>query len=143
GRQSIAKQVWPGTLSQQIDDLPPPAGVTAASPAQGFAQGASENVDSTHDVVKLVGATSSPPHKTDGVRIVHHHQGAVMFSQVADARQVGDVTIHGEHPIRRNQSEARVSGLFQLALQIFHAVVAVTEALRFSKPNAVNNTGVV
>ena len=84
-----------------------------------------------------------PPHETDGVRIVHHHQRAVLLGEVADRGQVGDIAVHGEHAVGGDQAETRAGGLGQLGIEVGHVVVQVAEPLGFAQADAVNDAGVV
>ena len=84
--QRVGEQVRPAPLAEQVDDLLPAAGVSAAGPAQGLAQRAGEDVDAVRHAVILGRAAAARAHEADGVRVVDHHQGVVLVGQVADAR---------------------------------------------------------
>ena len=83
-------------------------------------------------------------HKPDRVRVVDHHQRAILLCQVADVVQLGDVAIHGEDAVGRDHDMTRLGGGFlESGLQIVHVAVAVTESLRFRETDAVDDAGVV
>ena len=88
----------------------------------------------------------APPrlaHETDGVRIIHHHQRAVLFRQVANRWKVRDVAVHRKHAVRRDHFEARVACRLQLHFEVSHVIVFVALPLRFAEPDAVNDAGVI
>ena len=65
------------------------------------------------------------------------------FRQVADGRQVGQIAVHREHPVRGDQAVARIGRLLQLFFEVLHVVVGVAEALRAAKAHAVDDRRVV
>ena len=80
-----------------------------------------------------------------GMRIVHHDERAVALGQVADALQVGEVAVHAEHAVGRDQAApaALGLGLLETALEVAHVGVLVAPALGLAQPHAVDDTGVV
>ena len=52
------------------------------------------------------GAAPVAPQHARGVRIVHHHHGAVAFGGLGQAGQRADIAIHGEHPVGDQQLAA-------------------------------------
>jgi hypothetical protein len=91
----------------------------------------------------LVGPPPRFAHEPDRVRIVHHHQRAVLIGEIADRSQVRNVTIHREHAVRRDHFEPAVRRLLQLRREVGHVVVQITEPLRFAEADAVDDAGVV
>jgi hypothetical protein len=88
-------------------------------------------------------APSGLAHEPGGVRIVHHHQRLVTVGQVADAVQGRDVAVHGEHPVRHDEAEARGRGLPELVLEVPHVRVLVDEAFGLAEADAVDDGRVV
>ena len=143
GGQRVGEQVRPAALAQQVDDFLSPAGVAAAGAAQGLAQRAGDDVHAAHHAVIFVRAAAVLAHEADGVRVVDHHQRVVLVGQVADARQVGDDAVHGEHAVGGDEAEPGVGRLLELRFQVGHVVVLVAEALGLAEPHAVDDAGVV
>ena len=82
-------------------------------------------------------------HEAHGVGVVHHDEGVVLLSEVADALQVGDVPVHGEHAVGGDELDPAVLGLLQLGVEVVHVVVLVAEALGLAEADAVDDGGVV
>ena len=77
--------------------------------------------------------------------IVDQHQRAVSLGELADFRQPGDIAVHREHAVGRDQLEARARrvGLLQPRLQFVHVGIGEAIALRLAQPDAVDDRGVV
>ena len=84
--QRVAEQVGPRPLPQPLDDLTAPAGVAARSAAHRLAERAGDDVDPIDHSAVLGCASPTRPDKTDGVRVVDHHQCVVAVGEVADRR---------------------------------------------------------
>ena len=134
------------TLAEEFDDLlPRHARVAAARATERFAECARENVHAAHHVAMLVRAAARAAHEADGVRVVDHDERAVFVREIADAAQVGDVTVHRENTIGRDHLETRafLPGLAQLCFEIREVVVFVTVTLRLAEPHSVDDRGVI
>ncbi len=144
-RQRVGEQIRTRALAQPLDDFFTRGGIAAGRAAQRFTQRTGDNVDAAHHVAVLMGAAAVFTHKTHGVRIIDHHQRVVLIRQIADALQVGDHPVHGEHAVGGDQHMARAgfTRLFQTGFQLLHIVVGIAEALRFTQAHAVDDRRVV
>ena len=97
--QGVGEQVGAASLAEQVDDLLAPGGIAAGSPAKGLAQGAGDNVNPALHAVVLRRSAAVFAHKSHRVAVVHHDQGVVPVGQVADALQIADNAVHGEHAV--------------------------------------------
>ena len=77
------------------------------------------------------------------MRIVNHSQRFVFFSELDDPFKVRDRAVHREAAIGCEQSISRTARFAQLGFEINHIVILVTEPLRFTQPDAVDNAGVI
>src|SRR5690606_36912344 len=113
----------------------------ATGSAQGFAERASQNVNSPKYSAIFMGAASGFPHESDRVAVINQHQGAVFFRELADALQIRNGAVHREDAIGGNQLEARLGGrrFAQLRLEIGHVVVPISVALSFAQSDAVDD----
>ena len=80
-----------------------------------------------------------------GVAVVDMDQRAVALGEVADPVERGDIAVHREDAVGRDQLEARAGGVgrLQLRLEIGHVGIPVAVALRLAEPDAVDDRGVV
>ena len=86
-------------------------------------------------------ATTIFADKADRMGVINHDQRIVLVRQIADAFQVRNHAIHREHAIGGDQdmTSPRFARLFQTRFQLDHVVVGVTETLRFTQTNAIND----
>ena len=145
GSHRVGEQVRTAALAQQVHDLPAGGGVAAGGAAQSLAKGAGQDVDPALHTAELRGAAAGGAHKAHGVAVVHHDQSTELIGQIADALQVGDIAVHGEHTVGGDEHglTARLAGGGQLGAQIGHVVVFVAEALSLAKTGAVDDGSVV
>src|SRR2546423_1706615 len=74
------------------------------------------------------------------MRVVHHHDAVVFFSEVAQLRQRRDVAVHGKNAVRDNQFFPRKIRVFlQDAFAVLHIFVLENFDRRFRKPRAVDD----
>jgi hypothetical protein len=132
-----------GSAVQPLHDLLAPGRVAAGGPAQGFAQGAGDDVHPAHDAAMFVGAAPILAHEAHGVGIVDHDQGVVPVGQVADGLQVGDAAVHGEDAVGDDEPVAAIRGIFQLRFQIGHVVIGIAEPFGLAQPHPVDDGGMV
>ena len=126
-----------------LDDFRAAAGVAAAGAAEGFAERAGDDVDAAHHVVILVRAAAARAHEADCVRVVDHHQRAVLVGEVADGGEFCEVTVHRKHAVGDDENTARTVSRFELSGEVGHVVVFVAEALGLAEAHAVDDGGVV
>ena len=62
--------------------------------AERFAQCAGDEIDAAHDAMVFVRTATMLAHEADRVRIVNHHEGIVLFGEVADGGNISDIAIH-------------------------------------------------
>ena len=94
--QRVGKQIGPRALAQQLDDSPAPARVAAAGAAEGFAQGAGDNINFAHHTTVFVSATPCFAQKAAGMAFVNHHGSIIFVCEFADGIQPGNSAIHAE-----------------------------------------------
>ena len=77
--------------------------------------------------------------------IVHHHERTELVGDVADASDVGNVAVHGEHTIGddKNRFGAVVLCGLHLGSKIGEITGGKSVALGFTQPNAVNDGSMV
>src|SRR5256885_12390724 len=75
--------------------------------------------------------------------VIDHNRGSVALGQSSYVIQPGKISIHGEHPIGRNESHAPVCHLPKSSFQISHITVRIAVAMRLTQPDAVNDTRVI
>ena len=82
-------------------------------------------------------------HEAYGVGVVHHDQRVVLVSEVADALQVRDIPVHGEHAVGGDELDPAALSLLQLGVEVVHIVVLIAEPLGLAETDAVDDGGVV
>ena len=142
-RDAVGEQVRSRTLPQPVDDLAARGHITAAAAAQGLAERAGEDVDAPGHAAVLGRAAPRGSHEAGRVRVIDHDERVVAFGELADAAQIGDEAVHGEHPVGRDQAGARPARLLQALLQLRHVAVGVTVALRLAQADAVDDARMV
>ena len=90
-----------------------------------------------------MGSSAVLAHESDRMRIIHHHHGAIFFSEVADLGQFRDVAVHRENAVGRDHLETRIRGLFEFLLKVAHVTVLVTKPLAFAETDAVDHARVI
>ena len=88
-------------------------------------------------------ALSVPSQDAGGVGVVDHHERVVAIRKVTDLVERGQVPVHTEHTVGRDETEPRVGCFFELRFEIGQFGVGVDVALRFAETDAINNAGVV
>ena len=85
------------------------------------------------------------PDEARRVGVVDHDQRVVALGEVADRLQVGDVAVHREDAVGRDDHAARAgrARLLQLRLEVLQVHVLVAEAVRLAEADAVDDRGVV
>src|SRR6266446_6951354 len=88
-------------------------------------------------------AATGVSHETVGVRVINHYERLVWFGEMTDRGEVGNVTVHREYTVGRDHFEPGFAGFAEFDLEVLHVVVGVAQALRFAKPDAIDDAGVV
>ena len=72
-----------------------------------FEKRAHLNMHAAVQAEMIDGAAAVAAQHAGGVRVVHHHDGAVLLGRLHQARQRADIAIHGEHAIGDQQLASR------------------------------------
>ena len=90
------------------------------------------------------GAAAVTAQHAGGVGVIYHHDGAVLFGEIAERGQRADIAIHGEDAVGDQQLMARlILDGGQLFFRVGHVFVAEDQNFRARKPGAINDAGVV
>ncbi len=95
-------------MIQKINEVARTADVSAER-ANRLRQRSDLNIDAAVHAEMIDGAASVAAQYAGSVRVVDHHDGAVLFGEIAQRRQRADVAVHGEHAVADQQSLARRS----------------------------------
>jgi len=103
-----------------------------------------------HDQLHLVGEAEMAGRPgaifskhADGVRVIHHHRGAVMIGQAAQFRQLDDVTLHAEHAVHYNEFARCRIDFPKAAFQSGHVLVGEPHEFAQRKLTALDDAGVI
>ncbi len=143
--EGVGEEVGAAALAQQVDDLALGGGVTAGGAAHGLAEGAGQDVDTVHHAAIFGRAAAVLAHEADGMAVVDHHERVELIGEVADALEVGDVAVHGENAVGRNDDSlaARLARAHKLGAQIVHIAVFIAVAVRLAEAHAVDDARMV
>ena len=137
------EQEGPSAVVKKFDEIARAANV-AAERSDGFRQRPHLNINASVQVEVVDGAAAVASQHAGGVRVVDHHDGAVLFRQRGQLRQCADVAVHGKDAIGDDQL---VTGLvlhrFQLLFGVRGILVAEDLDLGARQPGAVDDAGVV
>ena len=143
GRMGSRKKEWSAAMIEKIDEIAGAADVSADG-ADGFAERADLDVNAAVTAEMIHGAASVASENAGGMRVVHHHDAIVFFSEVAKLREGGDVAFHGKNAVGDEQLVAvPVFGFFENALAIGDILVLENFYGGFGEAAAVNDGGVV
>src|SRR5208282_6745568 len=95
-------------MIKKIDQIARPANVSAES-ADRLRQGSDLNIYTPVHSKMIDGATALAAEHAGRVRVVHHHDRAVLLGSIAQTRQRTDVAIHRENAIRDQQLPPRLT----------------------------------
>ena len=104
-RMRGGKQKRPRAMIQKLDQVAAAADIPAQH-ADRFRQRPHLNVHAPMQAEMIDGAAAVPPQHAGRVRIIHHHDRAVLLRRFHQAGQRADVAVHGEHAIRDQQLAA-------------------------------------
>ena len=76
---------------------------------------------------------------------IHHHQGIIALSEIANFANLSHIAVHRKDPIRYNDFEAvlGLNSLLQLHLQIFHIIVGIPITRCFAEAHAIDDGGMI
>src|SRR5207302_11326187 len=81
-RMRSREQKWPGAVVEKINQVARAANV-AAERADGFGERADLDVHAPVDVEMINGSAAVAAQHAGGVSVIHHHDGAVLFGEIA------------------------------------------------------------
>ena len=99
GRVRRGEQEGPGAMVQKVDEVPA-SGDVAAEGADRLRERAHLHVHTPVHAEVIDGAAAVLPEHAARVRIVHHHDAAELFGQIAQGGQRTEVAIHAEDAVR-------------------------------------------
>ena len=143
GRHAHAEDEARGTVLEVFHQLLA-TGDEAAATAHGLAEGAHPHVHFVGvDTEVFVHAAAGGAQHTKGVGLVHQQHAVVLFLQLDDARQVGDVAVHAEQAFGDDAGALVLAAvLLEHLLQGIAVVVLVGVAVGAGKAGALHQ-GVV
>ena len=100
------EQERPSAMVEKLDEIARAADV-AAERADGLRQRADLDIDAAVQVEVVDGAAAVAAQHAGSVRVVDHHDGAVLFRQRGQLRQRADVAVHREDAVGDDQLVAR------------------------------------
>ena len=137
------KQKRPRAVIKIIDQIARAADVAAES-ADCLRQGSNLNVDASVHRKMIDRAASLAAEDAGRVRVVDHHDRAVLLGRFAQAGQRADVAIHREDAVGDQQFLAGlVLHAGELLFGVGHVFVAEDENLRSRKTAAIDDRGVI
>jgi hypothetical protein len=142
-RHGVREQVRPRPLSQQLDQRPATGHVSARCPAERLAEGAGHEVHTVAHAEELWCAGAGRAQDAGSMRVVDHHQRAVLLRHRAQLIERGDVAVHREHAVGDDERASRTGSGRQLRREVPHVAVLVAEPLRLRQPDAVDDRGVI
>ena len=114
------------------------------------AQARQRFAERAHDEVHLVGEAEMAGRPgaifskhADGVRVIHHHRGAVMAGQTAQFGQRDDVALHAEHAVHHNELARSRINFPKAVFQSGHVLVGEPHEFAQGKPAALDDAGVI
>ena len=142
-RMRSRKQERPRAVVQKLDQVAAAADVPAEH-ADGFRERAHLHLHAPVQAEMVDGAAAVAAQHAGGMRVVHHHDGAVLFGRFHQAGQRADVAVHGEHAVGDQQLAAGHGIQFgQNLLRRGHVLVREDVDLGPRQAAAVDDAGVV
>src|ERR1043165_3237517 len=92
------EQEWAGAVIEEIDNVACGANV-AAENADGFGKCAHLDIHAAVQVEVVHSAAAVASQHAGGVRIVNHHDAAVLLGELHQLRQGSDIAFHGEDAV--------------------------------------------
>ena len=113
----------------------------AAVGAERLAERAGDDVDLALEAGLGDRAATAGAERAERVRLVDEHADVVAARELDDLRQRGDVAVHAEHAVGRDQRRAPVA-LAQRPREVLGVGVAVGDDVGAREPAAVDDRGV-
>ena len=130
-------------MIEKINQVPSAANVSSQS-ADRLGESADLNVHPAVHLEVIDSATAIAAQNAGGVSVVHHHDGAIFFRQIAKPGQRTDIAVHGEHAISDQQL---LAGLIfdagQLRLGVRNILVLEHQNFCAREPRAIDDRGVI
>ena len=104
--QGVGEKVWTTALAEQVDDLFPSCRKATKGTAKRLTQRASINVHSSVGIEELAHTMTGCTYHTCRMTLIHHHQSIIFLGQIADLIHRSHITIHREHAIGHDDTEA-------------------------------------
>ena len=136
GARRVREQIGPRPLAQEVDDRLRRGDEAAHAAAERFAERAGDDVDAIPRAGQRRRAAPLLAEMAGGVAVVDQHQRIVAVGERADVGELGDIAVHREHAVGRDQLEARPvgCGLLQPVLELVH--VGIGEAVAVAPSRA-------
>ena len=143
GRIRSLENVGTGGVTQVVDN-DAVCGDETTNGRQALGEGTHDKVDLLGEVEVVAHAAALLAKDTQAVGFVHHDgYVVVLVLELHNLRQFGQVSFHGEHTVHHNELHGILGAAFEAALQVFHVVVLVVEALGKGQAAAVHDGGMV
>ena len=142
-RKGIGEEVRTAALTEHVYDFLTACGEAAHCAAEALAKRAGVDVYAAVEVEELCHSPSVFAHYACAVALVYHHQGVVLFCQVADLVHRGDVAVHGEDTVCDDDAETLCLGLLEAFFKLCHISVCVAVTHGLAEAYAVYDGGVV
>ena len=81
--------------------------------------------------------------EADRVGVVDHDERVVALGEIADAVEPGEVAVHREDAVGRDQPATRPCGFLEPRLELVHVAVRVAKPLGLAEADPVDDRGVV
>ena len=110
---------------------------------KGLAEGTGDDLHFTAEVEALRYTMSGLTHYASRVALIHHHEGIVFLSQLANLIERTYIAVHGEYAIGSDDAEALCLRFLELLLEVGHVgiLIAITDSL--AEANAVDDRCVI
>src|SRR5690606_38489718 len=138
GRHGVAEQVGARAVAQQLDDLAVGDRRAAAGSAERLPERRGNDVYAVRYDLVLRCAAAGRTEEARRVAVVDHDERLVAVGELSDVGERGDVAVHAEHAVGRDQARSRALRLLQAAFEVLHVAVAVAQALRLGQADAVD-----
>ena len=141
--EAVREEVWPRPLPEELDDLGSARDVPAARPAHRLAERPRDDVDPLGRPKARRRSAAARPDDTDRVRVVDHHERIVSLGELTDLVEPGQVAVHREDPVGRDQAATRSRGLLEARRELVHVAVCVAKPLGLAEANPIDDRGVI
>ena len=95
------------------------------------------------DAVQCVRPAPAGPDEADRVRVVDHDERVVAVGEVADLVELGEVAVHREDAVGRDEPVPGIRASREPRLELVHVAVRVPLPPRLAEPDPVDDRGVV